>query len=78
MNYLIKYMAKSGERFVYSRGIPSEICKELTDWDIAGAFLDYVEKYALYDDVIDWERDVEYYARKKKEIMWRYTEQLRI
>ena len=78
MNYLIKYMAKSGERFVYSRGIPSEICKELTDWDIAGAFLDYVEKYALYDDVIDWERDVVYYARKKKEIMWRYTEQLRI
>ena len=78
MNYLIKYMAKSGERFVYSRGIPSEICKELTDWDIAGAFLDYAEKYALYDDVIDWERDVVYYARKKKEIMWRYTEQLRI
>jgi hypothetical protein len=58
---------KSGEKIVYSRGIPSEICMELPDSDIVGTFLDFVIKYALFDDVIDWERDVKHYGKKKKE-----------
>ena len=61
------YLVKSGEKIVYSRGIPSEICMELPDSDIVGKFLDFVTKYALLDDVIDWERDVKDYGKKKKE-----------
>jgi hypothetical protein len=67
LRYLVKYLVKSGEKIVYSRGIPSEICMELPDSDIVGTFLDFVTKYALFDDVIDWERDVKYYGKKKKE-----------
>ena len=40
---------------------------ELPDSDIVGKFLDFVMKYALFDDVIDWERDVKDYGKKKKE-----------
>ena len=66
LKYLTKYIMKTGVKAVYSRGIPSEICKELGDSDIAGMFLDYVIKYALFDDVIDWERDVKDYKKKKR------------
>ena len=66
LKYLTKYIMKTGVKAVYSRGIPSEICKELGDSDIVGKFLDYVIKYALFDDVIDWERDVKDYKKKKR------------
>lgn len=59
INYILKYLYKSNDRIVYSRGIPSEITKELCDEDIATEFHDFVVKYVLYDDVIDYERDVE-------------------
>ena len=65
IKYLIKYIVKTGEKIVYSRGIPAEICKEIADSDIAGTFLDFVTKYVLFDDVIDWERDIKDYGKKK-------------
>ena len=67
LKYLIKYIVKTGEKFVYSRGVPAEICKEINDDDIAGAYLDFVMKYVLFDDVIDWERDVKDNAKKRSE-----------
>ena len=57
----MKYLTKTGEKAVYSRGVPAEIYKELPDSDIVGSFFSYVTKYALFDDVIDWERDVKNY-----------------
>ena len=42
LKYLIKYIAKTGEKIIYSRGIPAEICIELADSDIAGTFIDFV------------------------------------
>ncbi len=66
IKYLVKYIVKSGEKFVYSRGIPSEICKEINDDDIADTYLDFVTKYVLFDDVIDWERDIKNYGKKVK------------
>ena len=57
---------KTGEKIVYSRGIPAEICVELPASDIAGTFIDFVTKYVLFDDVIDWERDIKDYAKKKR------------
>ena len=64
--YLVKYITKTGEKIVYSRGIPSEICKELSDNDVVGTYLDFVTKYVLWDDVIDWERDVKNYGKKTR------------
>ena len=39
---------------------------ELPASDIAGTFIDFVTKYVLFDDVIDWERDIKDYAKKKR------------
>ena len=64
--YLVKYITKTGEKVVYSRGIPAEICKELSDNDIVGTYLDFVIKYVLWDEVLDWERDIRDYGKKKE------------
>ncbi|MBQ7913857.1 MAG: hypothetical protein IJ308_09030 [Clostridia bacterium] len=66
IKYLIKYIVKTGEKIVYSRGIPAEICKEIADSDIAGTFLNFVTKYVLFDDVIDWERDIKNYGKMQR------------
>ena len=62
--YLVKYITKTGEKIVYSRGIPAEICKELSDNDVVGTYLDFVTKYVLWDDVLDLERDIKDYGNK--------------
>ena len=64
--YLVKYITKSGEKALYSRGTPAEICKELSDNDIVGTYLDYVTMYVLWSDVLDWERDIKDYGKKKR------------
>ena len=64
--YLVKYITKSGEKALYSRGTPAEICKELSENDIVGTYLDYVTMYVLWDDVLDWERDIKDYGKKKR------------
>lgn len=69
INYLLKYISKTGERIVYSRGIPTEICKKVKDKDIATTMLDYVTKYLLFDDVIKYERDIAHYNRKQMSII---------
>ena len=56
--YLIKYIEKTGERITYSRNIPEYIYKEIEEKDIASEIKDFVLKYVLFDDVIDWEKDV--------------------
>ena len=66
--YLVKYITKTGEKVVYSRGIPAEICKELSDNDIVGTYLDFVIKYVLWDEVLDWERDIRDYGKKKERL----------
>jgi hypothetical protein len=53
LKYLVKYIVKTGEKIVYSRGIPAEVLVELAGSDIVGEYLDYVTKYVLFDDVID-------------------------
>lgn len=58
LDYMIKYMEKQGERVVYSRGIPSEICRCVNVKDICSDFYDFVLKVVLFDDVITWENDV--------------------
>ena len=63
--YLVKYITKTGEKIVYSRGLPSEICKELGDTDVVGTYFDFVVKYVFWDDVLDWEKNIKDYGKKR-------------
>ena len=56
--YLTKYIKKTDERITYSRNIPEYIYKEIEEKDIACEMKDFVLKYVLFDNVIDWEKDV--------------------
>lgn len=65
LDYILKYIGKTGERIVYARGVPTEIVMKIKDSDIATEMVDFVLKYILFDDVIDWERDVMRYKPKQ-------------
>ena len=58
LNYILKYIEKTGERIYYSRRIATQVCKVLPKKDIVGTLKDFVLKFVLFDDTIDWERDV--------------------
>ena len=58
LDYILKYIGKTGERIVYSRGIPTEILREVNDEDIVTEMQDYGTKFILWDNLISWERDV--------------------
>ena len=66
LEYILKYIGKTGERVVYSRGIATEICKPIKEKDIVTEMQDFVEKFVLFDDVIDWERDIMHYTKRKQ------------
>ena len=59
MNYLLKYLQKSGEKIVYSRGIPSELELPLREEDLIVSFVNYVEFFVVDPDVIWLSPDVE-------------------
>ena len=56
--YITKYLSKTNERIVYSRDIPSEILLKVHFKDIATTMFDFVLKFILFDDVVDYDRDV--------------------
>lgn len=58
IGYLLKYIGKTGERITYSRGIPTEIMREVDGNDIAAEMHDFITKYVLFDDVIDYDTEV--------------------
>ncbi len=58
LNYILKYLEKSGESIIYSRGIPTDFMKEVSDEDIVCEMIDFVAKFVLFDDCIDYEVDV--------------------
>ncbi len=68
LNYILKYIGKTGERIVYSRGIPTEVCVKVKADDIITEMQDYGMKYILFDDVITWERDIMNFKRKQVSI----------
>ena len=69
LNYLLKYIGKTGERIVYSRGIPTEIYRKLNDDEIVTEMDDFGTKYILFDDVISWERDIMHFKYKQMSII---------
>ena len=58
IKYLLKYLEKTEERIVYSRGIPTDFYADISDDDIICEMQDFVIKYVLFDDVIDYETHV--------------------
>ena len=59
IRYLLKYLRKTDERVIYSRGIPTEFCKRMDENAFAAPIEDdYVPKFVVFDNVIDWERDI--------------------
>ena len=65
LEYMLKYIEKQGERIVYSRGIPTEICRKIAPKDIASEFTDFVMKFVLFDGVLNWETDIMKYKPKQ-------------
>lgn len=55
VDYIIKYMTKTDEKTMYSRGIPSEIIKDVSEDEIVCEMVDFMIKYVLFDDVFDTE-----------------------
>lgn len=53
LNYILKYIEKSDERIIYSRGIPTEFFLNIYDDDISAEMFDFVLKFVLYDDVVE-------------------------
>lgn len=49
-----------------SRGIPTQVCKVLPAREIVGKMQDFCTKFVLFDDSIEWERDVMHYTRRKQ------------
>ena len=68
IDYILKYMSKTNEKVVYSRGLPAEVCKKVHKDNIAGEYFDFVTKYVFCDDVIEWETDVAHYVPKQLNI----------
>ena len=65
--YILKYLRKTGERIVYSRGIPTEISKVLPEHVfVAEIEDDYVKKYVIFDNVIKWERDIKPLTQRRR------------
>ncbi len=65
LNYILKYIGKTGERIVYSRGIQTEILARIDEKDIITEMEDFITKYILFDDVLSWERDIMHFSYKQ-------------
>lgn len=66
IEYILKYIGKTGERIVYSRGIPTEIEKKIPKTEMLSEFFDFVTKFVLSDTAISWETDIMHYTRAKQ------------
>ena len=50
VDYIVKYLFKTGERAIYSRAVPTELVAMVQDEQIAARMFDMVQKFVLYDD----------------------------
>ena len=75
LEYLTKYLHKTNEKIIYSRGIASEIYKKIDDCDIATEMFDFGLKFVFFDDVIDVEKDVMHFKYQQASLFDDYYSQ---
>ena len=66
MAYLMKYLEKSGERIVYSKGLPQYFITDIMDDDIVCPIGMEEQKLLLFDDFGCWDEG-EYIGQVSKE-----------
>lgn len=76
LDYLIKYLHKTSEKIVYSRGIPTEIYKDIDEKDIATKLFDFGLKFVFFDDVVDVEKDVMHFRYQRANLFEDYNSHL--
>ena len=70
LGYLLKYLQKSGERIIYSRGIPTEIEAFVPEEDILLEYVDYCEKAIISDDFWAFDEDIFYVNSLASDSFW--------
>lgn len=55
MRYIMKYIEKSGERIVYSKGLPQFIISDIMDDDVICPIGMEDQKLLLFDDFLCWD-----------------------
>lgn len=68
LSYLMKYIEKSGEKIVYSRGLPQFFLSDVMEEDIVCPFGVEDQKLLLYDDFGCWDEG-EYKGKVSKEVI---------
>lgn len=53
LDYILKYITKTNEKIVYSRGIPSNFSDEISEEDICAEMQDFILKFVLFDNIYD-------------------------
>ena len=66
LSYLMKYIEKSGEKIVYSRGLPQFFISDVMDEDVVCTMGEEQEKLVLHDDFGCWV-DGEYMGKVSKD-----------
>ena len=68
VTYILKYIEKSGERLVYSKGLPQFFLSEIMEDDIVCSYGTEETKFLLYDDFGCWDEG-EYKGQVCKEVI---------
>lgn len=55
MQYIIKYLEKTGEKLVYSKGLPQFFMSDIMDKDVAAPIGIENKKLLLFDDFSCWD-----------------------
>ena len=66
--YILKYIEKSGEKIIYSRGLPQYFISDILDDDIAGRIGIEDKKLLLFDDFVCWDEGC-YMGEVSKEVI---------
>ena len=66
--YILKYIEKSGEKIIYSRGLLQYFISDIMDDDIAGRIGIEDKKLLLFDDFVCWDEGC-YMGEVSKEVI---------
>lgn len=76
LGYLLKYLQKTGERIVYSRGVPAEKMMHVPECDVLLSYFDYVEKAIISEDTLAFNPDVEFTEESFTAAWWEDVEEI--